>query len=179
MKTTNVRNRFLLPFTVSTAVAVTAIAALAAVLLVSANERPLVSALAGSYAFEKERADHLSGEVAAFKDRESSLKSREASISSKEAAVKDREDAVSTTETQIASTTLRDGYVYTVGSTMEPGVYQANVTSGTCYWAIYLSGTNYSDIVDNDLGANGVLTVTLSVGQDFKSSRCGDWIKVG
>lgn len=46
-------------------------------------------------------------------------------------------------------------------------------------WVIYRSGSSCSDIVDNDLGSMGAVTVKVSKGQDFQSSRCGDWKKVG
>lgn len=104
---------------------------------------------------------------------------RESDIAQREEDVQAREDAVSVVEQQAAATTLKDGYTYTVGTTMEAGTYQANATNGTCYWEITVSGSNYSDIVDNDLGTDGVLTVTVSPGQDFTSNRCGDWTKIG
>lgn len=44
---------------------------------------------------------------------------------------------------------------------------------------ITVSGTNYSDIVENDFGTMGSITVTVGAGQDFRSSGCGDWTKVG
>ena len=41
------------------------------------------------------------------------------------------------------------------------------------------AGGDYSDIVHNDLGSMGAIAVTVSKGQDFQSTRCGDWKKVG
>lgn len=102
---------------------------------------------------------------------EQALEQREADVAAREAAVKSTED-------RIAATTLKDGFTYTVGSTMEPGTYQANSTTESCYWAIYTTGSNYSDIVDNGFAA-GVVSVTVAPGQDFTSKRCGDWTKVG
>lgn len=114
-----------------------------------------------------------------YKDDSERVLTREMALTGREDAVKKREDAVTLTEKHVAATTLRDGMTYTVGQTMEPGTYQATPTGGTCYWGIYTSGSNYSDIVDNDLGSMGVIQVTVSAGQDFKSTRCGDWTKVG
>lgn len=104
---------------------------------------------------------------------------REVDVAAKEDELETREAAVKAAEEYAAATTLQDGYTYTVGLTMEPGVYRANSSSDRCYWAIYRSGSNQSDIVDNDLGAMGAITLTISGGQDFESSRCGDWTKVG
>ncbi|KQO98923.1 hypothetical protein [Leifsonia sp. Leaf264] len=111
--------------------------------------------------------------------REEAVKVKETALQTREDAVKGREDAVTGAEARVAQTTLKDGYSYIVGVSMEPGVYEATSASGTCYWEINTSGTNGSDIVDNDLGAQGLIRVTVSGGQDFNSSRCGDWKKVG
>ena len=76
-----------------------------------------------------------------------------------------------------AANTIKEG-TWTVGVDLEPGTYRTNsdVTSG-CYWGIYRTGSNGSDIVDNDIVSGGRPSVTLSAGQDFKSSRCGTWSK--
>ncbi len=49
--------------------------------------------------------------------------------------------------------------------------------TGYCYWGIYTSDTNGSDIVDNDGPDGGFPTVTLSAGQDFENSGCGAFVK--
>ncbi|HWU58790.1 MAG TPA: hypothetical protein VN045_08725 [Microbacteriaceae bacterium] len=126
----------------------------------------------------KER-DSLQADENKIADREGAVKVREDAVAAKEAAVKKREDAVTATETHIQETTLVDGRVYTVGTTMQGGTYQANSTSARCYWKITTSGTNYEDIVQNDLGTQGVLNVTVGAGQDFQSSNCGNWTKIG
>lgn len=68
--------------------------------------------------------------------------------------------------------------VYVVGQDMQPGTYRvsAAVTDG-CYWAITKSGSNGADIVQNDLPKGGFPQVTVKAGQDFKSERCGTWVK--
>ena len=105
---------------------------------------------------------------------------REDAVTKKEAELEAREEAeAKAAEDLKEETTLKDGYTYTVGETMKAGTYRANVTGGSCYWAIYVSGTNYGDIVENDLRTRGIITVTVSAGQDFRSERCGDWTKVG
>ena len=68
--------------------------------------------------------------------------------------------------------------VFVVGQDMQPGTYRvsAAVTDG-CYWAILKTGSNGSDIVQNDLPKGGFPQVTVKAGQDFKSERCGTWVK--
>jgi hypothetical protein len=104
---------------------------------------------------------------------------REQAIAAREASVKTREEAVTAAETHVQETTLVDGKTYTVGTTMQAGTYQATSTSTRCYWKITTSGTNYDDIVQNDLGSQGVLQVSVGAGQDFQSHSCGNWTKVG
>lgn len=120
----------------------------------------------------KRERDGLQADVEEMTAQVEAVVAKEAELSAREAAVK-------VTEEYQRQTTLRAGYSYTVGLTMEPGTYRANPTGSSCYWAIYVTGTNYSDIVENDLGSMGTLTVTVSDGQDFQSNRCGDWTKVG
>ncbi|MFB9957298.1 hypothetical protein [Agromyces bracchium] len=114
-----------------------------------------------------------------YRDDASRVAEREIEVSKREDEVTAREEAITAEEERVAATTLLDGFAYTVGQTMEAGTYEANATGGTCYWEITTTGSNYSDIVDNDLGTRGVIRVTVSAGQDFSSQRCGDWRKVG
>lgn len=68
---------------------------------------------------------------------------------------------------------IPDGYSAVVGVDAPPGHYEAHSTDDTCYWEIDKHGT--SDIVDNDLGKQGHIVITLRRGEDFSSERCGDW----
>jgi hypothetical protein len=75
--------------------------------------------------------------------------------------------------------TVDDG-TWTVGTDLPAGKYRTKANVGSdCYWAILKSGTNGADIVSNDIPGGGRPTVTLSAGQDFKTSRCGTWEKIG
>lgn len=107
------------------------------------------------------------------------VKARESAVTAKEDELKTREAAVKKAEDYKQQTTLEDGTTYTVGLTMKAGTYRADSTSSTCYWEITRSGSNYDDIVNNDLGAQGAITVTVRKGEDFTSNRCGNWSKVG
>lgn len=71
--------------------------------------------------------------------------------------------------------TIREG-TWMVGEDVKPGRYRSmNEISpeASCYWEITKSG----DIIDNDLPTGGRATVTLVKGQQFKTERCGEWVK--
>jgi hypothetical protein len=72
---------------------------------------------------------------------------------------------------------IREG-TWKVGTDFPAGNYQTTDATSDCYWSITNSGTNGSDIVDNHIGG-GHLFVTLKLGQDFETDRCGTWTKVG
>lgn len=109
--------------------------------------------------------------------RESAVSAAEAANKTAEAAVKKREEAVTGAEKTKAANTIGDG-TWTVGKDIEPGTYRAASDVGSsCFWGIYATGSNGSNIIENDLPGGGRPTVALSGGQDFKSSRCGKWEK--
>lgn len=117
-------------------------------------------------------------------DRENKVKKREDDVAvaegklkDSEAVVKKREDAVSAVEKQKAANTIGTG-TWVVGKDIEAGTYRtADAVSSDCYWAILQSGTNGSNIIQNDIPGGGRPSVTLAAGQDFKSNRCGNWTK--
>lgn len=128
----------------------------------------------------EERLADAQDTIRAHEAAESELEEREQAVETRETDVATREAAVSAAEQRVAETTITEG-TWTVGRDIEPGTYStaSAVTSGRCYWAIYTSGTNGSDIVENDIVTGGMPTVTLSEGQDFNTSRCGEWRKQG
>lgn len=134
----------------------------------------------------QKRNQELSGQVEAAKTRanevataEAALKEREAEAAAAEAAVKQREDAVKGAEAAKAASSIREG-TWTVGRTVEAGTYTTDKpVTGSCYWGIYTSGTNGDDIIANDIVTGGQPTVTLQQGQDFETTRCGTWTKIG
>ena len=125
----------------------------------------------------KSRESAIAAREAAVAKAAADVKTAEAGVKTAEAAVKTREEAVTGAEKAKAANTVKEG-TWTVGVDIEPGTYRADseVTSG-CYWGIYRTGSNGSDIVDNDIVSGGRPSVTLSPGQDFKTSRCGTWSK--
>ena len=140
-----------------------------------------IQLLQTDYATLEELHLKLKGDI---ESRESAVVSREKAAtetekknSEAEAALKKRETTVSGAEAAKAKNTFGDG-TRTVGRDIEPGTYIATADVGSsCYWAILTSGSNGSDIVDNDIPGGGRPSVTISAGQDFKSSRCGSWTK--
>lgn len=111
-------------------------------------------------------------------DRQSQLDERESTLDEREQAVADREAAVTKAEDRQAETRIHEG-TWTVGVDVEPGTYRTTeaVTTGTCYWGIYRTGSNTNDIVDNDIVTGGYPSVSLREGQDFTTSDCGTWDK--
>lgn len=113
----------------------------------------------------------------AVTEREDAVSTAETNVEAAETAVKARETAVKGEEDKKAANTITDG-TWTVGLDVEPGSYRsAAPVSSTCYWAVLRSGSNGSDILENDLPGGGRPVVTLAEGQDFNSSRCGKWTK--
>lgn len=121
---------------------------------------------------------------AGIKDREAKIQAREgavatadAAVKAADAAVKTREQAVTAAEKTQTANTIKEG-TWTVGVDIQPGTYRtvADVSS-SCYWGIYRTGSNGSDIIDNDIVSGGRPSVTLSGGQDFTTKRCGSWLK--
>ncbi|MDQ0863761.1 hypothetical protein [Arthrobacter globiformis] len=109
--------------------------------------------------------------------RETEVGKAESAVKSAEAAVKKREEAVTAAEKQKAANTVSDG-TWTVGNDIAAGTYRATADVGSsCYWGIYETGSNGSNIIENDLPGGGRPSVALAAGQDFKSSRCGTWTK--
>ncbi len=117
-------------------------------------------------------------------ERNSKLDERELEVGKAEekaelaaADVKKREKAVTGAEKKKAANTVSEGQ-WTVGKDIEPGTYRViEPIASRCYWVIHASGTNGTDIIANDLPTGGSPMVTLAVGQDFTTKRCGSWQK--
>lgn len=134
-----------------------------------------------SYESMKSKYDTLESGIAAREAkvtaRETDVGKADAAVKTAEAEVKKREEAVTGAEKTKAANTVGDG-TWTVGTDIAPGTYRATADVGSsCYWGIYATGSNGSNIIDNDLPGGGRPSVALSGGQDFKSSRCGTWEK--
>jgi hypothetical protein len=108
--------------------------------------------------------------------REGAVSQREIDAAIWEAELQAWEDELYGAEAAAAADTITDG-VWTVGVDVEPGTYRATNVSSDCYWATLETGSNGSDIVDNDLPGGGNPTVTLEEGWDFQTDGCGDWVK--
>jgi hypothetical protein len=122
---------------------------------------------------QREAADQRAVELDALQGE---LDARAAALDEQAAAVKVREDAVTKTEQAIAANTVTDG-IWTVGVDIEPGTYRATSVAADCYWAVLVTGSNGSDIVDNGIPGGGSPTVTVKEGQDFETTRCGEWTR--
>lgn len=119
----------------------------------------------------------IKGREAKVLAREGAVATAEATVKTADSAVKAREEAVTAAEKTKAANTIKEG-TWTVGVDIEAGTYRVNAdVSSSCYWGIYRTGSNGSDIIDNDIVSGGRPSVTLSAGQDFNTSRCGSWSK--
>jgi hypothetical protein len=110
-------------------------------------------------------------------DRAAALDQREAELAERETAVAAREEAASGWVT----TVLNDG-IYTIGVSAEPGVYRTEAVGEYCQWNIYLTGSGIYDTdatINFGAGEPGPIQVTLDEGQDFSSSDCGTWNRIG
>ena len=142
------------------------------------DEEARSASLEGDLTAMTAERDDLQNEALTMSSREAAVEDAEAELETREADVAEREKAVDEKEAYIQETSLSDGS-YTVGVSMKAGTYRTQSGSSSCYWAIYRSGTNYDDIVNNDFGSTGVLTVSVSNGQDFETESCGTWKKIG
>lgn len=119
--------------------------------------------------------------AARLKAREDALVKAEAEsaakLTAREAAVQAREKAIGGAEAAAAANVIKEG-TWTIGKDIEPGTYRTTKELATsCYWSITVTGSNGSDIIENDNVKGGFPQVVLSEGQTFESSRCGTWSK--
>ncbi|YCQ23134.1 hypothetical protein M1E07_00710 (plasmid) [Arthrobacter sp. Z4-13] len=126
-------------------------------------------------------ATHEVDAAAKLKTREDALVKAEAEsaakLAAREDAVKARETAVGGAEAAAAANIVKEG-TWTVGKDIAPGTYRTTKELTTsCYWAITVTGSNGSDIIENDNVKGGFPQVVLNEGQTFESSRCGTWTK--
>lgn len=83
------------------------------------------------------------------------------------------------TKTTAAPVTVEDG-TWTVGLDIPAGRYRTTAAvDSSCNWAIYKSGTNGDDIIAIDIPGGGRPVVTVKKGQDFHTSGCGTWVRIG
>jgi hypothetical protein len=114
----------------------------------------------------------------AVTEREGAVTAREDAASAKEAELGERELAVGIAEDAAAANTFDSG-IWTVGEDIAPGVYKVKeALSGYCSWRITVTGSTGWDSIDSDIVFGGIPRVTLSAGQTFESSDCGEWTKV-
>lgn len=104
------------------------------------------------------------------------LEAREADLDAREAALDERESDPPGGYTEVVT----DG-VYVVGESVPPGVYRTEQVGEYCQWHIIPTGSGIydGDIINFGAGEPGPIQVTLRDGQDFTSSDCGSWTRVG
>lgn len=123
----------------------------------------------------EQRESDTDDREAALDEREAGLDVRGADLDDRSAALDEREGDLEGAEEEAEANTITEG-VWTVGTDIRPGTYRTtSAITEMCYWGIYRTGTNMEDIIQNDIVTGGRPTVTLSEGQDFETSDCGQW----
>ncbi|MGZ3472528.1 MAG: hypothetical protein ACXVA6_21405 [Isosphaeraceae bacterium] len=131
------------------------------------NMRSVASA---AHASASDAAASASQALEQAQESQAALQSQAAELSSQAAQIAAQKAAID-------ATSITDG-TWTVGTDVQPGTYRtAAAVSGQCYWEITKSGSNGSNIIQNDIVQGGFPTVTLSPGQDFKTQDCGTWLR--
>lgn len=120
-----------------------------------------------------EREDQLEADIETLAEEQDSLKTAQGKLKKAQAAVAKREKAVGITEKTVAANTINGEGVYRVGTDMQAGTYRS-VDNVDCYWMLS-SDANGSNILQNNI-VTGPALVTVSPGQFFNSTRCGDWV---
>lgn len=118
--------------------------------------------------------------VAGFDEREAALDERQAGLDERAAELDERENAITETEQQIEASKFGDG-IYVVGEDIAAGEYRTDGADGSnpvgCYYAFLSSTGADADILDNNI-VEGQTRVTLTDGDVFESSSCGEWTAV-
>ncbi len=117
------------------------------------------------------------GATAELEARAAELNAREQALAEQEAALAEQENAPG----EWVTTSIVDG-IYTIGTSTEPGVYRTEQVGEYCQWNLYKTGTGIYEpggTINFGAGEPGPIQVTLSEGQDFSSSDCGTWERIG
>lgn len=78
----------------------------------------------------------------------------------------------------VADTTKLSNGKWTVGVDIPAGTYKVDRSApANCYYNIYVTGTNYTDLVTNGYGG-GQITLTLKQGTDVELNDCGTWHRI-
>jgi hypothetical protein len=88
--------------------------------------------------------------------------------------VEKRERAVGIVEADVARNTIAGDGTYRVGKDMKGGTYRSTDNGAGCYYSIS-SDPNGQDIIDNGF-TEGPSLASVSEGQFFETSNCGDWV---
>jgi hypothetical protein len=107
-------------------------------------------------------------------DREAGLDQREVALDEREAELQEWEQSLIATEEQIEAGTIPGDGIWVVGEDVEPGVYRAQGSGGSCYWA-RLRSLDGSDIITNHFGSANVSVEIHASDAAFETSGCGSW----
>jgi hypothetical protein len=68
---------------------------------------------------------------------------------------------------------------HVVGKDIPAGTYKTvNEVGNLCSWDLTTTGSNGADYINGGVPTGGRPEVTVKVGQDFRSSGCGNWQRI-
>lgn len=172
-------NRLLLPLI---GISMIATAAVAATITIWATDEARIVELEAQLQLDRDRADRLVEQLGAYEDQDAGLHARERALAEREAELVAREQAVAAAEAALPVTALEDGRWYTGGTSMVPGTYEAVAGDETCTWSISVADPaepGAGALLETGHGAGDPVSVVVEAGQDFSSTGCVGWERVG
>lgn len=172
-------NRLLLPLI---GVSMIATAAIAATITLWATSEARTAELEAQLQLDQDRADRLVEQLTTFEDEDGGLRAREQMLAAREAELVAREQAVATAEAALPATALEDDRWYTAGTSMLPGRYESSASDAACMWSISVADPEdpgAGAVIDSGQGAGELVSIVVEAGQDFSSTGCGSWSRVG
>ena len=122
----------------------------------------------------QDAVDEIDARAAALDDTEADLVDREKSVKTDAKAVAKREKKVGIVEKDNEAKTISGEGMYEVGEDIKAGTYKTKGSSG-CYYAVLNSTDNFDIATNGNIDGPGAATV--SNGQYFSLSGCGDWVR--
>jgi hypothetical protein len=138
------------------------------------NER--ISDLRGTVWDHRGDISDLKSEIREYEAAAAALEELETELGKREEDLDDREAAIIATENEIEANTIPGDGIWLVGDDIAPGVYQAQGSGSSCYWA-RLNSSDGFNVNANHFGSAKVSVEIRSSDWAFETSGCGSWTK--
>jgi hypothetical protein len=159
-----------------------ATAAIAATITLWATSEADTAELEAQLQLDRDRADRLVEQLADYEDQYAGLRAREQVLAAREAELVSREQAVNAAEAALPAAVLEDDRWYTGGTSMLPGRYEAQANDEACEWSISVGDPEEPGsgaLIEAGHGVGALVSVVVEAGQDFSSTGCGSWSRIG